>query len=82
VGVRPEKVTIARQPTTLANNFEGVVERLSYCGNLTHATIRLSPQRAVEATIVNSDHTGADALALGTAVHVAFPAEAAVVLAA
>ena len=82
VGVRPEKVTIARKPTTLANNYEGVVERLSFCGNLSHATIRLSPQRAVEATIVNSDHTGADALALGTNVHVAFPAEAAVVLAA
>ena len=82
VGVRPEKVSISRQPMALANNFAGTIERLSYSGNLSHATIRLSRRRVIEATVVNSDHTGASALEPGDAVHVAFPAEAAVVLTA
>jgi putrescine transport system ATP-binding protein len=82
VGVRPEKVSISRQPTALPNDFAGTVERLSYCGNLSHATIRLSHRRTIEATVVNSDHTGATAFKLGDAVHAAFPAEAAVVLSA
>jgi putrescine transport system ATP-binding protein len=82
VGVRPEKVAISREPTTLANNFAGTIEQLSYCGNLSHATIRLSHRRMIEATVVNSDHTGATAFNLGERVHAAFPAEAAVVLSA
>jgi putrescine transport system ATP-binding protein len=82
VGVRPEKVCISRQPTALPNDFAGTVERLSYCGNLSHATIRLSHRRTIEATVVNSDHTGATTFKLGDAVHAAFPAEAAVVLSA
>ncbi|MGH8337008.1 MAG: TOBE domain-containing protein, partial [Gammaproteobacteria bacterium] len=81
-GVRPEKLLVTRQPTTLPNSFAGTIERLSYCGNLSHAAIRLSPRRIVEATIVNSDHTEASAFKPGDAVHVAFPAEAAVVLSA
>ena len=80
VGVRPEKISIARGPSASANNFAGVIERLSYCGNLSHATVRLAGGRAVEATVVNSDHIGADALAPGAAVYVAFPPEAAVAL--
>ena len=82
VGVRPEKVSISRVPTTLPNNFAGTIERLSYCGNLSHAAIRLSQRRVIEATVVNSDHTGASTLKSGDEVHVAFPAEAAVVLTA
>jgi putrescine transport system ATP-binding protein len=82
VGVRPEKVSISRLPTTLPNDFPGTIERLSYCGNLSHATIRLSHRRTIEATVVNSDHTGATTLKLGDAVRAAFPAEAAVVLSA
>jgi putrescine transport system ATP-binding protein len=82
VGVRPEKVSISRESTTLPNNFAGTIEQLSYCGNLSHATIRLSHCRVIEATVVNTDHTGASTFKLGDAVHVAFPAEAAVVLAA
>jgi putrescine transport system ATP-binding protein len=82
VGVRPEKVCISRQPTNLPNDFAGTIERLSYCGNLSHATIRLSHRRTIEATVVNSDHTGATAFNLGDAVRAAFPAEAAVVLSA
>jgi putrescine transport system ATP-binding protein len=82
VGVRPEKVCISRQATNLPNDFAGTVERLSYCGNLSHATIRLSHRRTIEATVVNSDHTGATPFKLGDAVRAAFPAEAAVVLSA
>lgn len=70
------------RPTALPNDFAGTVERLSYCGNLSHATIRLSHRRSIEATVVNSDHTGATTFNLGDAVHAAFPAEAAVVLSA
>jgi ABC-type sugar transport system ATPase subunit len=80
VGVRPEKVVVSRDATSLPNNFVGTIERLSYCGNLSHATIRIPRGRMVEATIVNSDHTGASTLKPGDAVHVAFPIEAAVVL--
>jgi len=80
VAIRPEKVTIALGPTSLANNFGGVIERLSYCGNLSHATIRLSARRTIEATIVNSVHADSAELVPGAAVNVAFPAESAVVL--
>jgi putrescine transport system ATP-binding protein len=80
VGIRPEKVSISRESTTLVNNFAGTIEQLSYCGNLSHATVRLSRHRVIEATVVNSDHTGATTFKLGDRVHAAFPAEAAVVL--
>jgi putrescine transport system ATP-binding protein len=82
VGVRPEKISISRESARSTNSFAGTIEQLSYCGNLSHATIRLSHSRVVEATVVNSDHTGATTFKLGDAVHVAFPVEAAVVLAA
>jgi putrescine transport system ATP-binding protein len=80
VGVRPEKVSISRGAASGANNFAGTIEQLSYCGNLSHATVRLSQRRVIEAMVVNSDHTGATAFKLGDRVHVAFPAEAAVIL--
>ena len=80
IGVRPEKMLVSRHATNLPNDFPGTIERLSYCGNLSHASIRLSQHRLVETTIVNSDHTGGSALNTGDAVRVAFPAEAAVVL--
>jgi putrescine transport system ATP-binding protein len=82
VGVRPEKVSISREAVSGPNHFVGSIEQLSYCGNLSHATIRLSPRRVIEATVVNSDHTGATTFKLGDRVHAAFPAEAAVVLCA
>jgi len=82
VGVRPEKVSISRASTPSPNNFAGTIEQLSYCGNVSHATIRLAHGRRIEATVVNSDHTGATTFKLGDAVHVAFPVEAAVVLSA
>jgi putrescine transport system ATP-binding protein len=82
IGVRPEKVSVSRESTTLPNNFVGTIERLSYCGNLSHATIRLSQRRIIEATVVNSEPTGVGTFKLGDAVNVAFPAEAAVVLGA
>jgi len=80
VGVRPEKVLVSRQPTSLPNDFCGTIERLSYCGNLSHATVRLTNHRAIEATLVNSHHSGAGALRPGDAVHVGFPEDATVVL--
>ena len=80
VGIRPEKVALSRCATGLPNDFAGAIEQLSYCGNLSHATIRLSQERTVDATIVNSDHLAAEAFKAGETVHVAFPAEAAVVL--
>jgi len=57
IGVRPEKMVVSRHATNLPNDFSGTIEGLSYCGNLSHATIRLSQHRLVETTIVNSDHT-------------------------
>jgi putrescine transport system ATP-binding protein len=80
IGVRPEKMLVSRHATNLPNDFPGTIERLSYCGNLSHASIRLSQHRLVETTIVNSDHTGGSAVNTGDVVRVAFPAEAAVVL--
>jgi putrescine transport system ATP-binding protein len=82
VGVRPEKVSISREAAGGRNNFAGTIEQLSYRGNLSHATIRVSRRRVIEATVVNSDHTGATTFKLGDRVHAAFPAEAAVILCA
>ena len=82
VGVRPEKMSLSREPTALSNDFAGTIERLSYCGNLSHVTVRVSHSRTIEATVVNSGPAGAGAFKTGDAVHVAFATEAAVVLCA
>jgi putrescine transport system ATP-binding protein len=80
VGVRPEKMVIARASTNLPNDYPGSVERLSYCGNLSHVTIRLAGERRVEATVVNSQASAAGQLRPGDPVHVGFAMDAAVVL--
>ena len=82
VGVRPEKVALSRNASSLPNSYPGTIERLSYCGNVSHATVRLSPRRVIEATVMNVDHRGADAFRPGDAVSVSFSAEAAVLLTA
>ena len=79
-GVRPERVTVRRAATGLANDFPGVLESLSYVGNLSHAVVRVGPQRALQATLVNLGGSEAGALQPGDPVHAGFPADATVVL--
>jgi putrescine transport system ATP-binding protein len=80
VGVRPEKIVVARGSTHLPNEYAGSIERLSYCGNLSHATIRLAAERRIEATLVNSHHSATGQLRTGDQVCVGFSTDAAVVL--
>ena len=78
--VRPEKITVARAPTTLANDFVGTVTMLAYFGDATRAEIRLVSGRAVEATLANRRRAEDATFAVGETVHVGFDAAAAVVL--
>ena len=78
--VRPEKVTVSRAPTGLANDYPGSVADLAYFGDLTRAAVRLAGGRLVEATVVNSGRLAGDALKAGDPVHVGFDAATPVVL--
>jgi putrescine transport system ATP-binding protein len=80
VGVRPERVLIARVPTGLDNDFPGVLDSLSYVGNLSHAVVHLSGDRTLQATLMNLDGPTADSLRPGETVHAGFAADATVVL--
>jgi putrescine transport system ATP-binding protein len=79
--VRPENVTVSRQPVGLANEYSGTVEDLAYFGDMTRAEIRLAGGRIIEATVVNRDLTHRDALRVGEAIHIGFDEGAPVVLA-
>ncbi len=79
IGVRPEKVLVARQPTGLANDFAGAIEQVSYGGTASDVTVRLAGGRSLEATVANSTASAAAALQAGDAVHVGFPAPAGIV---
>ena len=81
LGVRPEKLVVAAHHTGLANDYSGTVTALSYCGNLSQLTIRLSGERHIEATLVNRTHAGDRPCGVGDAVHAGFAAEAVVALA-
>ena len=80
VGFRPEKAVIADAPTGLANDFAGTVERVSYCGNLSHVTVRVSGERLIEATLINAGRVGGAGPGVSDFVHVGFDADAGVVL--
>ncbi|MBO6560112.1 MAG: TOBE domain-containing protein, partial [Nisaea sp.] len=61
VGVRPEKVRIAREgsaPLTLVNRLRGTVEGLAYLGDVTSYRVRTQQGHLVEITRANSE-TGA-----------------------
>jgi putrescine transport system ATP-binding protein len=61
VGVRPEKVRIAREgsaPPTLVNRLRGTVEGLAYLGDVTSYRVRTQQGHLVEITRANSE-TGA-----------------------
>jgi putrescine transport system ATP-binding protein len=81
LGVRPEKLRIADRHTGLANDYAGTVTALSYCGNVSQLTIRLSGGRQLEATLVNSAYAGERPCTVGDDVHAGFAAEAVVALA-
>jgi len=78
--VRPERLTVSRRPTGLANDFAGTVAELAYFGDTTRAQIRLAHGPLVEATLLHGDRAADGALEAGAAVHVGFGAAAAVVL--
>lgn len=80
VGVRPEKIVLSRDATSLANDFMGTLVEISFVGSLSHATIRLANGRSLEATLVNSDSLREAVPARGDSVHAGFAPEAAVLL--
>jgi putrescine transport system ATP-binding protein len=80
LGVRPEKLVLARTSTALANDFAGQLLQVSYCGGLSQVTVRLANGRCLEATLINSDSLGTAVFEPGDTVHVGFPPDAAVLL--
>ena len=80
IGVRPEKIVVAREPTGLANDFAGTVEQVSYGGTSSDVTIRLTGGRAIEATAANSAASVVASIQAGERVHVGFPGTAGIAL--
>jgi len=80
VGVRPERMAVARGPTGLDNDFPGVLDSLSYVGNLSHAVVRLAGGRMLQATLMNPGGAAGAVLHPGDAVHAGFAAAATVSL--
>ena len=79
-GFRPERLVVSKDPAGMANELPGTVEQVTYGGTLTRATIRMAGGRMLDATLVNVPGSTGARLAAGDAVHVGFPADAAVVL--
>jgi putative spermidine/putrescine transport system ATP-binding protein len=75
LALRPERVTVAKEPLDLDNDFTGKVEFVSYLGGLIDIHTRLSDLDRVIAQVPNS----ADTLvpAIGDPVHVGWAASAA-----
>jgi putative spermidine/putrescine transport system ATP-binding protein len=75
LALRPERVTVAREPLDLDNDFTGKVEFVSYLGGLIDIHTRLSDLDRVIAQVPNS----ADTLVpeIGDPVHVGWAASAA-----
>ena len=80
VGFRPERLTVARGPTTLENNWPGVIEQIVYAGTLSHATIRIASGRLVDAALMNVRCSDENPLLAGDPVYVGLPEDAGVVL--
>jgi putrescine transport system ATP-binding protein len=80
LGIRPEKLVVARAATGLANDFVGTIEELSYCGNVTHAVVRLAADRRLTTIILNHGVVSAEIFAVGDTVHVGFAPESLVAL--
>lgn len=79
-GFRPERLVVSADPAGVANELPGTVEQVTYGGKLTRATIRIAGGRMLDATLVNVRGSTGACLTAGDAVHVGFPADAAVVL--
>jgi putative spermidine/putrescine transport system ATP-binding protein len=77
IGIRPEKIQIARPQETRAANgtnlVEGVVELVSYLGPSTEFRVRIFGDRYVLVQQPNRD--ASSALATGQAVELIFPPE-------
>jgi hypothetical protein len=80
VGFRPEKLRVSRSLTHHSNNVAGVVERITYAGTLSYATICIAGGRRLDATLMNAHDDSADGLAAGDAVFVGLPSDAGVTL--
>ncbi len=83
LALRPERVSLAAaRPAGAANSAAGVVEFVSYLGSIIEYYVRLASGEVVRVQATNDGRWGAAAEpALGEPVHVAWPAEAGLVLA-
>jgi putative spermidine/putrescine transport system ATP-binding protein len=82
LALRPERVSIAAAPPAAAGNqAAGAVEFVSYLGSIIEYYVRLGSGEVVRVHAPNIGAAGAPAFALGDRVHVAWPAEAGLVLA-
>jgi putative spermidine/putrescine transport system ATP-binding protein len=82
LAVRPEKIAIARVPRSdLPNSHPGTVEFASYLGAVTEYHVRLASGETVMVQSANQLAGGGSDVALGQSVHLAWPAEAGLLLA-
>lgn len=82
LALRPEKIAIAPTPRTdLPNSQPGTVEFASYLGALTEYHVRLASGEIVMVQSTNHVVGGGREMALGEGVHLAWPAEACLLLA-
>jgi putrescine transport system ATP-binding protein len=80
VGFRPERLIVARGPTTLENNWPGVIEQIVFGGTLSRATVRIASGRLIDAALMNVRASDETALRAGDPVYVRLPEDAGVVL--
>jgi putative spermidine/putrescine transport system ATP-binding protein len=82
LALRPERVSIAAVPPAGSpNRASGAVEFVSYLGSIIEYYVRLGSGEVVRVHAPNIGAAGAPAFTLGDRVHVAWPAEAGLVLA-
>jgi putative spermidine/putrescine transport system ATP-binding protein len=74
LALRPERLSFGTVPLGLANDLVGTVEFVSYLGAVLDVRVRLSERDRVVVQVPNRQDGGAPAV--GSAVHVGWPAEA------
>jgi putative spermidine/putrescine transport system ATP-binding protein len=81
LALRPERVAIATAPSAdAANGAPGVVEFVSYLGSIIEYYVRLGSGELVRVQAPNVGAAGGPGFGLGDRVHLAWPAEAGLVL--
>jgi ABC-type Fe3+/spermidine/putrescine transport system ATPase subunit len=81
VAVRPEKLTLSRQPVEGANAIAGQVSAQAYFGDRSHYYVRVSGvDRLIAVARQNAERSLADPSAIGSEVWISWAPEAAILL--